>query len=69
MTTPDQRLQMARAIVAFEARFDHYGHLSIYRLPPDDGGGLYEVAGINDRYNPEAWMPTADAMSSMLVSR
>jgi hypothetical protein len=44
---------MAAAIVNFEARRDAQGHLEVYNLPPDDGGGRYEVAGINERYNKE----------------
>lgn len=51
MTTPEQRLSMARDIINFEARRDKAGHLSIYHLPANDGGGRYEVAGINERYD------------------
>ena len=51
MSTPEQRRQMAAAIVDLEARRDAEGHLMIYRLPTGDGGGAYEVAGINARYN------------------
>ena len=43
-----------RAIVDLEARRDADGTLKIYRLPENDGGGKYEIAGINDRYHPEA---------------
>jgi peptidoglycan hydrolase-like protein with peptidoglycan-binding domain len=43
---------MAKAILDFEARRDNRGRLQIYKLPPGDGGGTYEVAGINDRYHP-----------------
>jgi hypothetical protein len=50
MTTPEQRRQMAAAIVDFEARRDAAGHLVVYR-PPTGDGGVYEVAGINARYN------------------
>lgn len=46
-----QRLEMAKAIVNFEARRDAQGRLAIYNLPPGDGGGRYEVAGINERYH------------------
>ncbi|MEM9763962.1 MAG: hypothetical protein AAF968_15890 [Pseudomonadota bacterium] len=42
---------MAEAILTFEARRDRNGHLEVYRLPPGDGGGRYEVAGINERYH------------------
>jgi hypothetical protein len=50
--TADQRLRMAKAIVDFEARRDNQGRLAVYLLPAGDGGGTYEVAGINDRYHP-----------------
>jgi peptidoglycan hydrolase-like protein with peptidoglycan-binding domain len=53
MSTPEQRMQMARQIVDFEARRDKKGHLQVYKLPADDGGGRYEVAGINERDNKE----------------
>jgi lysozyme family protein len=46
-----RRLEMAKIIVDFEARRDAQGRLVVYQLPPDDGGGRYEVAGINERYN------------------
>lgn len=46
--------EQARRIVDYEARRDADGHLKIYRLPAGDGGGTREVAGINDRYHPEA---------------
>ena len=49
----DARLQAAKAIIDFEARRDRFGHLLIYALPPNDGGGHFEVAGINERYNPQ----------------
>lgn len=51
MSTPEQRLSMARDIINFEARRDKEGHLAVYHLPPNDGGGRYEVAGINERYD------------------
>jgi hypothetical protein len=51
MTTSEQRRQMAAAIVDFEARRDASGHLMVYHPPAGDGGGTYEVAGINARYN------------------
>jgi lysozyme family protein len=53
MTTPEDRLSMARDIINFEARRDKEGHLTVYKLPPNDGGGAYEVAGINERYDRE----------------
>ena len=42
------------AIVDFEARRDANGHVRLYELPANDGGGHWEIAGINDRYHPEA---------------
>lgn len=53
MSTPEQRLAMAKEIVNLEARRDQEGHLEVYRLPANDGGGAYEVAGINEKYDPE----------------
>jgi len=47
------RKKMAESIVQFEGRRDPQGHLRVYILPPGDGGGRYEVAGINDRYHPQ----------------
>lgn len=52
MTTADQRKRMGEFILNYEARRDSNGHLAIYQLPSGDGGGTYEVAGINDRYHP-----------------
>lgn len=46
------RTEMAKQIVAWEARRDSFGRLRVYLLPPNDGGGAYEVAGINERYDP-----------------
>jgi len=46
--------EQARRIVDYEARRDATGNLKIYHLPSGDGGGEREVAGINDRYHPEA---------------
>ncbi len=43
---------MAGKIVDFEARRDNQGRLRVYILPAGDGGGTYEVAGINDRFHP-----------------
>ncbi|BAM87511.1 hypothetical protein S58_15030 [Bradyrhizobium oligotrophicum S58] len=51
MTPSEQRRQMAAEIVDFEARRDAAGHLTVYYPPTGDGGGAYEVAGINARYN------------------
>ena len=49
MSTPEQRRQMAAAIVDLEARRDAEGHLMIYRLPTGDGGGAKNsVANITE---------------------
>ena len=42
------------AIVDLEARRDSKGHVILYKLPANDGGGQWEIAGINSRYHPEA---------------
>ncbi|MGB0411373.1 MAG: putative peptidoglycan-binding domain-containing protein [Pikeienuella sp.] len=47
-------LEMVQHIVDFEARRDENGKIVVYNLPVGDGGGLYEVAGINERYHPAA---------------
>lgn len=49
----DRRARMGAVILGFEARRDSQGHLAVYKLPANDGGGTYEVAGINDKYDPE----------------
>lgn len=41
--------------VDFESRKDRQGNLQVYKLPAGDMGGNFEVAGINDRYHPEAF--------------
>jgi lysozyme family protein len=51
MTSAEKRLQMSLEIVRFEGRYAG-GKLQWYKLPPGDGGGDYEVAGINQRYHP-----------------
>jgi lysozyme family protein len=51
MNATDKRQAMGRAIVEFEGRYIA-GKLSVYKLPSGDGGGTFEVAGINDRYHP-----------------
>jgi len=48
-----EREKMALAIIDFEARKDKNGNLTVYKLPVGDGGGSYEVAGINDKYHPK----------------
>jgi uncharacterized protein (TIGR02594 family) len=53
MSTPADRLRMAKAILDFEARRDSKGNLMVYNLPANDGGGAFEVAGINEKYDRE----------------
>lgn len=47
------RLGICKQIVNFEARRNNKGKVVVYKLPKDDGGGRYEVAGINEKYHPE----------------
>lgn len=54
MSTPEQRKKMGAHIVNFEARRDANGRVRVYLLPVEDGGGTYEVAGINNKFHPEA---------------
>jgi peptidoglycan hydrolase-like protein with peptidoglycan-binding domain len=65
MSTPEQRRRMAAAIINFEARRDNKGRLKVHKLLPEDGGGRYEVAGINERYNKE----TCDALVGLIEAR
>lgn len=51
MSNPALREKMAARIVDFEARRKN-GKIIVYTLPSGDGGGRYEVAGINERYHP-----------------
>ena len=37
-----------------EARRNKQGQVQVYNLPRADGGGAYEVAGINQKYHPQA---------------
>ncbi len=55
MPNDNCRILTARFTLKWEARFKD-GHLEVYDLPTEDGGGTFEVAGINERYHPEmAW--------------
>lgn len=49
---PAYQLKIGQFIVNAEARRDKQGRIAIYKLPKGDGGGTFEVAGINDRYHP-----------------
>jgi len=52
---PSGELPLPLQTVEWEGRKDKKGNLAIYKLPSGDMGGNYEVAGINDRYHPEAF--------------
>jgi hypothetical protein len=52
---PSGALPLPLQTVEWEGRKDKQGNLSVYKLPTGDMGGKYEVAGINDRYHPEAF--------------
>jgi hypothetical protein len=58
-TAPEQQpsngLPLPLQTVEWEGRKDKQGNLAVYKLPSGDMGGEYEVAGINDRYHPEAF--------------
>jgi len=44
----------AKKTVDWEGRRDKNGYLDVYKLPSGDMGGSYEIAGINNKYHPEA---------------
>ena len=52
--SPDE-LPLPMQTVNWEARLDEQGNPTVYKLPAGDMGGSFEVAGINDRYHPEAF--------------
>jgi lysozyme family protein len=64
MERPPHELAIGKFILDAEARRDTNGRLAVYMLPKSDGGGTFEVAGINDRYHPQA-----AANLSQLISR
>jgi|TARA_R110000787_G_scaffold336_8_gene1277 hypothetical protein len=49
----DTSTEMAQFIMEMEGRRDENGCLEVYYLPEGDGGGDYEVAGINNKYHPK----------------
>jgi hypothetical protein len=51
----DPLISAAMKTVDFESRRDKNGNLAVYRLPSGDMGGSYEVAGINNKYHPDAF--------------
>lgn len=59
-----QRYEMAKAILDFEARRDNKGHLKVYELPANDGGGRFEIGGINEKYDG----PMARKLAAMVES-
>jgi hypothetical protein len=61
-TAASLRTRMAQAIVDFEARRDKAGHIMVYHPPANDGGGAYEVAGLNETYD----KPIADKVIALL---
>lgn len=52
-SVPPRDYNMYRVFMNMEARRDSLGNLSVYTLHPADGGGEYEVAGINVKHHPE----------------
>jgi len=52
---PSGALPLPLQTVEWEGRKDNQGNLAVYKLPTGDMGGSFEVAGINDRYHPEAF--------------
>jgi hypothetical protein len=55
---------IADTIIKSEARLDSNGKIMVYNLPSNDGGGSYEIAGINDKYHPQA----ASTLKNMINS-
>lgn len=53
MTNNETRRKIGQLILTAEARRDKNGRIAIYQLPPGDGGGTYEIAGINNHYHPK----------------
>jgi hypothetical protein len=56
-TKPEQDALQTAALktIDFEARKDKQGNVQVYKLPAGDMGGNFEVAGINDKYHPDAF--------------
>lgn len=53
MNEQEMRRKIGISIIESEIRRDKNGHIAVYHMPKGDGGGTYEVAGINDRYHPQ----------------
>ena len=62
--TAQRRTKIAAKIVDWEARRDSKGRIAIYKLPGNDGGGSYEVAGINEKYHSEQAKKLADLINA-----
>jgi lysozyme family protein len=60
------QLATGKFIVDCEARRDAKGRIKVYRLPKADGGGTYEIAGINDRYHPAVARDLANLINAGL---
>lgn len=56
-TKPEQDTLQTAALktIDWEARKDRQGNVQVYKLPAGDMGGNFEVAGINDKYHPDAF--------------
>ena len=56
-TKPEQDSLQTAALktIDWEARKDKQGNVQVYKIPAGDMGGNFEVAGINDKYHPEAF--------------
>lgn len=56
-TKPEQDMLQTAALktIDWEARKDKQGNVQVYKLPAGDMGGNFEVAGINDKYHPDAF--------------
>ena len=56
-TKPKQDMLQTAALktIDWEARKDKQGNVQVYKLPAGDMGGSFEVAGINDKYHPDAF--------------
>lgn len=52
LTHTPQANTFSESIFNVEARRDKNGNLTVYTPPKADGGGAYEVAGINAKYHP-----------------
>ena len=69
MSTSEERQQIAESILNFEARRDNQRHLVVYKLPAGDGGGTYEVAGINNGYHPQEALHLAELINAGLYDQ